>query len=176
MKAARIGKGSNFKEPKVATTGRHHSPDSASAEVVTCGNDPWKRRTLNHTSLISPGDCRCQWLVDRRGSASCALGPAVRTAGRAHLPGGPEAGQGGGRARGRLVHQGGAAPTWRWPPAAQCSAVTVGNGGPCSRGSVWTLTTTPQEEEKVSHTLSSDNQVITHEGLVPLFPATILGC
>lgn len=76
----------------------------------------------------------------------------------------------------RLVHQGGAASTWRWPPAPQCSAVMAGSGGPRSRGSVCTLTTTPQEEENISDTLSSDNQVIIHEGWVPVFPATILGC
>lgn len=75
MKAARIGKGDHFEEPDVATTERHHSPGSVSAEVVTCGNVPWKRRTLNHTSLISPGDCKFLWLADRGGSASCALAP-----------------------------------------------------------------------------------------------------
>lgn len=58
-------------------------------------------------------------------------------------------------------------PTWVATCPSSVRGEHVCHGGPCSKGSVCALT--PQEERKVSQALSSDYQVIAHEGLVPFF-------
>lgn len=134
-----------------------------STEVVTGENVTCKQYVLNHTPLISQvTSISRDWQAEecRHGSPR---GPPGRTPACTWPRGWRRRGGGGGG----LLPWAEPLPTWGATCPSSAQGEHVCHGGPCSKGSVYALT--PQEERKVSQALSSDYQVIAHEGLVPFF-------